>query len=58
MYGDMQEPVRLKFDRVPLRDLVGAVFRGSRYAYVLDSANLFVAETGCAMRFRRRAFIR
>ena len=46
MYGDMQEPVRLKFDRVPLRDLVGAVFRGSRYAYVLDSANLFVAETG------------
>ena len=46
MYGDMQEPVRLKFDRVSLRDLVGAVFRGSRYAYVLDSVNLFVAETG------------
>lgn len=46
MYGDMQEPVHLKFDHVPLRSLVEALFKGSRYAYALDSANLFVAEAG------------
>lgn len=46
MYGDMQDPVHLKFDHVPLQTLIEAVFKGSRYAYALDSANLFVAEAG------------
>lgn len=46
MYGDMQDPVHLKFDHVPLETLVDAVFKGSRYAYALDSVNLFVAEAG------------
>lgn len=46
VYGDLQERVLLSFKDVSLESLVAAVFRGSRYTYRLDSANLFVSEGG------------
>ena len=46
LYGDVQETVRLHFEGIALDGLLENIFRGSRYVYVLDSINLFVAERG------------
>lgn len=46
LYGDVQESVRLHFEGIALDDLLRNIFRGSRYVYVRDSINLFVAERG------------
>ena len=46
LYGDVQENVHMNFSGVALEDLLQAIFRGSRYAYAVDSVNLFVAERG------------
>ena len=46
LYGDVQETVRLHFEGIALDGLLENIFRGSRYVYVLDSVNLFVAERG------------
>lgn len=44
VYGDVQESLWLKFERIPLKQLLKAVFNGSRYSYTLDSTGLYVAE--------------
>lgn len=46
LYGDVQETVRLHFEGIELDELLRNIFRGSRYVYVRDSVNLFVAERG------------
>ena len=46
LYGDVQETVRLHFEGIALDELLRNIFRGSRYVYVRDSVNLFVAERG------------
>ncbi len=46
IYGDIQEPVRVQFADVPLETLIAAVFKGSRFAYSMDSVSLFVSERG------------
>ena len=46
LYGDVQETVRLHFEGIELDELLRNIFRGSRYVYVRDSINLFVAERG------------
>lgn len=46
VYGDLHEQVRLHFSGVPLQTLLQALFQGSKYAYVLDSVSLYVAERG------------
>ena len=46
LYGDVQESVRLHFEGIELDELLRNIFRGSRYVYVRDSVNLFVAERG------------
>lgn len=46
LYGDIQELVRLQLSRVTLPELVRTIFLGSKYVYVLDSVNLYVAERG------------
>ena len=46
LYGNLEEKVRLDFTAVRLRDFLQALFRGSRYAFQLDSNTLFVSEGG------------
>jgi type IV pilus assembly protein PilQ len=46
LYGDVRENLQMRFERIPLADLLQSVFRGSRYTYALDSNTLFVTERG------------
>ena len=46
LYGDVRESLQMRFERVPLADLLQSLFRGSRYTYALDSNTLFVTERG------------
>lgn len=46
LYGSIDERVNLRFERVPLDALLAAVFKGSKYAFVLDSNSLSVSEKG------------
>lgn len=46
LYGELQEKLWLKFEKVKLCPLLESVFKGSRYAYTLDSTGLYVAERG------------
>ncbi len=45
-YGDLQENVNAKFEKVPLNFLLDAIFRGCRYAYTMDSSSIYVGERG------------
>lgn len=46
LYGDVRENLQMRFERVPLANLLQSLFRGSRYTYALDSNTLFVTERG------------
>ena len=46
LYGDVRESLQMRFERVPLANLLQSLFRGSRYTYALDSNTLFVTERG------------
>lgn len=46
LYGDVRENLQMRFERVPLANLLQSLFRGSRYTYALDSNILFVTERG------------
>lgn len=46
LYGEIREEVRLKFERVPLEELLRVLFRGRRYSYVMDDSSLLVSEGG------------
>lgn len=46
LYGDIRETVHLKFNEVPLNQLVDALFKGKRFSYSLDSTSLQVFEGG------------
>lgn len=46
VYGDVNENVRLQFNKTGLETLINSLFKGRRYSYVLDSNTLYVSETG------------
>ena len=46
LYGNLEEKVRLDFTEVNLQDFLQSLFRGSRYAFRLDSNTLSVSEGG------------
>ena len=46
LYGNLEEKVRLDFTEVELSDFLQSIFRGSRYAFHLDSNTLSVSEGG------------
>lgn len=46
LYADVHETVRLHFSKITLETLLGSLFRGSKYAYMLDSVSLYVSERG------------
>ena len=46
LYGNLEEKVRLDFTEVELSDFLQSIFRGSRYAFRLDSNTLSVSEGG------------
>ena len=46
LYGSLEEKVRLDFTEVNLQDFLQSLFRGSRYAFRLDSNTLSVSEGG------------
>lgn len=46
LYGDIQEKVRLRLEKVSLENLLEALFRGRQYGFVRNGRSLYVAESG------------
>lgn len=46
VYGDLNETVQMSFKDVSLPELLASLFRGSAFAFRLDSTSLLVSEAG------------
>lgn len=46
LYAEVHETVRLHFSEITLESLLASLFKGSKYAYSLDSSGLYVSERG------------